>query len=85
MSGEPENVVTPQRTVERREPSTSGLNESEVRLIRETHFQRGEVPICPRDGCLLRVKESRNVAFRGTTLIVHCPECGLAGVLTPPA
>jgi diguanylate cyclase (GGDEF)-like protein len=82
--GEPETVVTPRRETPRRQPTAGGLTEMDVRLIREAYFRDGRSPSCPRDGFGLRTKEIRSAGLHGTTLIVHCPECGLSEVLEPP-
>jgi diguanylate cyclase (GGDEF)-like protein len=69
------------RVIQRKQPVSRALTDEEQVEIRRAHF-RGQRPECPRDGTLLRVRESNEVGCTTPTLLVICPECGIQEFLS---
>jgi len=84
ITGEPKATRTEPQVVERRQPDPGGLSESEAENIRRTYFQ-GDIPVCPRDGAVLRVQEVDHLGSTGVPLLIRCPYCGLRGTIDSSA
>lgn len=76
VSGEPEEVSTTERKVERRQPSPGKLTDEEKEAIRRTYLTSGQAE-CPRDGIPLRFIDVTHMGLKTPEFIVSCPNCGL--------
>ena len=73
--------VKESRVPERKQPTPQVLSDDEQVAIRMTHF-RGQRPECPKDGALLRIREYHTMDSKTPTLLVTCPGCGMAEMLS---
>lgn len=75
--GEPPPEPTAKTRVPARKPPEAGkLTEDQLREMRQLYF-RHRVIECPNDGAYMRAFERNEVGKATTTVIAHCPQCGL--------
>lgn len=60
----------------RKTPEPGKLTEAELRAMRQLHFKHRVIE-CPNDGAFMRTHELNEVGKATTTVIAHCPQCGL--------
>ena len=60
----------------RKAPEPGKLTEVELREMRQLHFKHRAIE-CPDDGAYMRTREINQVGQTTTTVIAHCPQCGL--------
>jgi len=75
--GEPSPEPTAKTQVPTRKPPEPGkLTDAQLREMRQLHFRRQAIE-CPNDGAYMRTHEQNVVGKATTTVMAHCPQCGL--------
>jgi len=75
--GEPAPEASPTTPAQsRKAPEPGKLTEAQLREMRQLHFRHRAIE-CPNDGAFMRTKEIDQVGHATTTVIAHCPQCGL--------
>jgi diguanylate cyclase (GGDEF)-like protein len=75
--GEPVPEPVAERSLPvRKAPEAGSLTESQLLEMRQLHFRHRAIS-CPNDGAYMRTREISEVGQATTTVIAHCPQCGL--------